>query len=192
MGLLDGLLGELAGAALGGGAQARSPIGGSGGGQAELLRIVLSMLAGGGATRGGGPGADMGGGGSLEGMLGQVLGSALGGGGPAASPMGGAGGGLGGLGELMARFQQAGMGDTMSSWIGTGQNAAIEPGQLGSVLGADALDQIASRLGMSQGEVAGQLSQLLPEVVDRLTPQGRVPEGGLGGVDDLLGALMRR
>jgi uncharacterized protein YidB (DUF937 family) len=185
MGLLDGLLGELAGGALGGGgAQARSPFGAGGGGQAELLRIVLSMLAGGGAR------APQGGGG-LDGVLGQVLGSALGGGGRAA-PAGMGGGGLGGLGDLMARFQQAGMGDTMNSWIGTGENAPIEPGQLSSVLGADTLGQIASQLGMSQGDVAGQLSQLLPEVVDRLTPQGRVPEGGLGGVEDLLGALMRR
>lgn len=197
MGLLDGLLGSLAGGALGG-AQAGGGSGGAaigGGSQAELLRILLSMLAGGQAQRGGGLGSAMGGGGGLEGMLGQVLGGALGGG----SPMGGAGmggggmgGGLGGLGELMARFQQAGMGDTMGSWVGTGQNAPIDPGQLSSVLGADTIDQIASRLGMSQGDVAGQLSQMLPEVVDRLTPQGRVPEGGLGGVDDLLGMLMRR
>jgi uncharacterized protein YidB (DUF937 family) len=183
MGLLDGLLGELAGAALGGGAQARSPIGGAGGGQAELLRIVLSMLAGGGGAR-----APQGGGG-LDGVLGQVLGGALGGG---AAPAGMGGGGLGGLGELMARFQQAGLGDKMDSWVGTGENAPIEPGQLSSALGADTLGQIASQLGMSQRDVAGQLSQMLPEVIDRLTPHGRVPEGGLGGVEDLLGQLLQR
>jgi uncharacterized protein YidB (DUF937 family) len=193
MGLLDGLLGSLAtgGAAQGGGA-AGSAFGGGGGAQAELLRIVLSMLAGGGRSGGGGLGANMGGG--LDGMLGQVLGSAFGGGagGLGGAPAAGAPGGLGGLGDLMARFQQAGMGDTMNSWIGSGPNAPIEPGQLSSVLGADTIGQIASQVGLSPQDTAGHLSQMLPEVLDRLTPKGQVPEGGLGGIEDLLGMLMKR
>ena len=187
MALLDELLGGLVGgAARGGAAPGAAPGAAFGGGaQAQLLSILLAMLAGGGQARGGGA---MGGG--LEGMLGQVLGSALGGRAPAGGGMGG--GGLGGLADLMARFQQAGMGDKMDSWIGTGQNAPISPSDLGNVLGADTLERIAAQVGMSRGDVAGQLSQMLPDVLDRLTPQGRVPESGLGGVEDLLGMLMKR
>ena len=95
----------------------------------------------------------------------------------------------GGLGDLIAKFTQNGMGDVIGSWVGHGQNAPISGDQLSNVLGADTISDIAARLGLSHEEAAGQLSQALPQVVDRLTPQGHAPADGLGGMDDLLAQL---
>ncbi|MES3012145.1 MAG: YidB family protein [Pseudomonadota bacterium] len=97
------------------------------------------------------------------------------------------GAGVGGLGDLIGRFTQGGMGDVIGSWIGNGQNASISGDQLSNVLGSDAIGKIAAQLGLSQGETAGQLSQMLPEVISRLTPNGEAPSTGLG---DDMGALL--
>lgn len=155
--------------------------------------IIGAMTQGQGAGSGGG----------LGGMLGGALGSALGGGnagGGAVHPdllkialsMLGNDAQTGGLGGLVAKFQQAGMGDVINSWISTGQNAPISGDQLGQVLGGDVLSNIASQLGTSHGEASGQLAQWLPQIIDQLTPQGQAPAGGLGNVGDLLGMLMKR
>lgn len=95
----------------------------------------------------------------------------------------------GGLGGLIGKFQQAGLGDAISSWIGGGPNQHISPDQMTSALGEDTISQIAAQLGLSQGEAAGQLSQLLPEVIDHLTPAGQAPAVGLGNSGDLMGML---
>ena len=97
----------------------------------------------------------------------------------------------GGLGDLMARFQQGGLGDVLGSWIGTGQNLPVSSDQLSNVLGSDMLAKIAQQLGVSHGEAASQLSEVLPQVVDKLTPDGHVPEGGFGGMGDI-GAMLNR
>ena len=102
------------------------------------------------------------------------------------------GAGVGGLGDLIGRFTQGGMGDVIGSWIGHGTNAPISGAQLSNVLGSDVIGQIASQLGLSHGDAAGQLSQMLPEVIDRLTPHGQAPSGGLGGMDDILAALTKK
>jgi uncharacterized protein YidB (DUF937 family) len=99
------------------------------------------------------------------------------------------GAGVGGLGDLIGRFAQGGMGDVIGSWIGHGQNAPISGDQLSNVLGSDVIGQIASQLGLTHGEAAGQLSQMLPEVINRLTPHGQAPDSGLGGMDDILAQL---
>jgi len=137
------------------------------------------------------------------GLLDSVLGAAMGG-------QGGAGGGgnaallnavvgmlgndsaHGGLGGLVAKFQQSGLGDVVASWISTGQNMPVSADQLRGALGDDTLGQLARQTGTSHADVLGQLTQLLPQVVDQLTPQGKAPQGGLGNVSDLLGMLMRR
>ena len=137
MGLLDSLLGAVAGG--GGGAQS---------GQAAMINAVIGML-----------GNDA------------------------------AGGGLGGL---LAKFKQGGLGHVADSWVSSGQNLPVSADQLGTVLGNDTIANIAKQLGLSHGDAAGQLSQMLPQIIDKLTPHGQVPQGGLGSVADLLGSLMKR
>lgn len=98
-------------------------------------------------------------------------------------------GSQGGLGGLAAKFNQAGMGDVLNSWIGSGQNQAINGDQLTQVLGHDTIGQIAAQLGMDHGDAAGALSHVLPGLIDQLTPHGQAPAGGLGNADDLMGML---
>jgi uncharacterized protein YidB (DUF937 family) len=81
----------------------------------------------------------------------------------------------GGLGGLLNQFQQGGLGEVMKSWIGTGPNQPISPNQLGSVLGPKIIQVLAQKTGMSEQELTAQLSQILPGVVDKLTPNGRLP-----------------
>lgn len=95
----------------------------------------------------------------------------------------------GGLGGLLEKFNQAGLGDVAKSWVGTGENAPISGDQLSNVLGGDMMGELAAKLGMSQGEAAGGLAQMLPGLIDKLTPQGEAPAGGLGNAGDLMGML---
>jgi len=87
----------------------------------------------------------------------------------------GGGGLLGGLGGLLDKLQKGGLGDVANSWIGSGQNKPVSPGQLGPALGPDIIKTLAQRSGLSEEEIARQLSQILPGVVDKLTPNGRMP-----------------
>ncbi|MDZ5450681.1 MULTISPECIES: YidB family protein [Labrys] len=85
------------------------------------------------------------------------------------------GGLLGGLGGLLEKFQQSGHGDVINSWIGGGQNQPIQPGQLGQVLGQDTLNNLAQKAGVNPNDLLGQLAQHLPEIINKLTPNGRIP-----------------
>jgi uncharacterized protein YidB (DUF937 family) len=87
----------------------------------------------------------------------------------------GAGGLLGGLGGLLNRLQQGGLGDETKSWVGSGQNQPVSPGQLGSALGPNIIKTLAQQSGISEDELTKQLSQVLPGIVDKLTPNGRLP-----------------
>lgn len=98
-------------------------------------------------------------------------------------------GGQGGLGGIIAKFQQAGLGDVVGSWVGHGANQPVSGDQLTNVLGADTMATLAEKLGMSQGDAAGQLSNILPGLIDKLTPHGEAPAGGLGNAGDLMGML---
>jgi uncharacterized protein YidB (DUF937 family) len=91
------------------------------------------------------------------------------------TPNEGGGGLLGGLGGLLDKLQKGGLGDVANSWVGPGQNQPASHGQLGSALGPDIIKTLAQRSGLSEEEITKQLSQILPGVVDKLTPQGRVP-----------------
>ncbi|CAM5773812.1 hypothetical protein LMIY3S_04303 [Labrys miyagiensis] len=88
------------------------------------------------------------------------------------------GGLLGGLGGLLEKFQQAGHGDVINSWIGNGQNQSIQPGQLGQVIGQDTLNNLAQKAGVNPNDLLGQLAQHLPEIINKLTPNGRLPTSG--------------
>jgi len=87
----------------------------------------------------------------------------------------GSGGLLGGLGGLLDRLQKGGLGDVASSWVGSGQNQSVSPNKLGPALGSDIIKTLAQRTGLSEEELTRQLSQILPNVVDKLTPAGRLP-----------------
>lgn len=92
---------------------------------------------------------------------------------PASQPD--AGGLLGGLGSLLETLQQSGHGNVVKSWVDTGPNQSIPPGSLGSALGPSLIKMLAEKTGLSEQEVAAQLAQFLPGVVDKLTPEGRLP-----------------
>ena len=102
-------------------------------------------------------------------------------------------GGLGGLGGLLQKFEQAGLGHVASSWVGTGANHPVTPDQLNGVLGDGVVANLARQLGINPQDALGQLAHMLPQVVDKLTPQGQVPHGDIGGMGDLgnlLGGLL--
>src|SRR5512139_361927 len=84
----------------------------------------------------------------------------------------------GGLSGLVEQFKSKGLGDLASSWVSTGENKPISPSQLSSALGNDQIQGIASKLGISTDAAASKLSEFLPKIVDKLTPDGAVPEGG--------------
>ncbi len=110
------------------------------------------------------------------------LGGLLGGGQQPAAPQGqpqsepqGSGGLLGGLGGLLHSFEQNGLGNVAQSWVGSGQNQSVAPTQVQQAIGPDMIRELAQRTGRSEQDIAQQLAQELPEIVNRLTPQGRVP-----------------
>ncbi len=95
----------------------------------------------------------------------------------------------GGLGGLMEKFNQAGLGDAAKSWVGTGENMPISADQITQVLGSGAIGDIAAKLGLSNSDAAGGLAAALPGIIDKLTPHGQAPSGGLGNSGDLMGML---
>jgi uncharacterized protein YidB (DUF937 family) len=186
MGLLDVVNGVLNGPS---GQSQSQP--NAGGGMSPMTMAILGLLAykaakssgilGGAqpATQGGGLGGVLGGllGGAPAGA-GSGLGSLLPGG------LGGLFGGAspgpalsGGLGNLIQDLQNAGHGQATQSWVGTGPNQQIPPNDLAAAIGGDTLDALTKQTGMSRDDLLAGLSQHLPEVVDQLTPQGRLPTG---------------
>jgi len=87
----------------------------------------------------------------------------------------------GGVGGLLQSFQQGGLGHLVQSWIGTGQNLPVSPDQLRGTVGGDWISRITQATGLPQGQVEQNLSTLLPQIVDHLTPNGQLPQGDLGG-----------
>ena len=96
-----------------------------------------------------------------------------------------------GLAGLARQFEQKGLGDLVQSWIGTGQNKPISPDQMQHALGADQIQQFAQQTGMQGSQVTTALSALLPQLIDKLTPQGQVPHSNdlQGMLTGLLGNL---
>lgn len=90
--------------------------------------------------------------------------------------------GDGGLDDLMGRLQAGGLGDVVGSWVGGGQNQPIDPQQLGAALGPEKVQRLASASGLDIAALLPMLAAFLPQIVDMLTPDGAVPDGGLGGV----------
>jgi uncharacterized protein YidB (DUF937 family) len=142
--------------------------------------------------------------GLLDSVLGQVLGGAQpqhpqGGGLGGLGELGGLAGALGGLlannsevgglGGLVSKFEQAGMGDVIGSWISQGENQPVTEGQLQNALGSDVVSGLAQKLGINAATLLPMLATLLPMLIDRLTPRGQAPAEGLGDQDELLSSL---
>ncbi len=138
------------------------------------------------------------------GLLDSILGSVLGGSGRSQSSGQAAlinaviqmvankagGSASGGLGGLIGALTQGGLGNVASSWVSTGQNLPVSAEQLQSALGSGGggmLAQLAQQAGLSNGETADQLSQILPGLVDQLTPDGQIPEQD--SLEKMLGAF---
>ena len=96
---------------------------------------------------------------------------------PTAAPGQPQGGLLGGLSSLLQSFQQNGHGDTANSWVSQGPNKQISPGDLANALGSDQINHLISQSGLSREELLSGLSQQLPDVINHLTPDGRLPTG---------------
>jgi len=82
----------------------------------------------------------------------------------------------GGLQGLIQTFKEKGLGDAVSSWISTGENQPVSRDQIQHALGGSLIQQIAEQLGSSKSEVSGSLSNLLPQIIDKLTPNGTLPD----------------
>jgi len=85
------------------------------------------------------------------------------------------GGLVGGLGGLLKQLEASGHGDKVASWVGSGQNKPIDPGQLGAALGQKTVSNVAQQAGLNEQELLSQLAQNLPGIIDKLTANGRLP-----------------
>ena len=135
--------------------------------------------------------------GMLDGLMGSLMGGQQAGG---ANPLlqiamqmlankGDTGGA--GLGGLMNSLQNAGMGEQLKSWIGTGENMPISGDQLTSALGSDKIADIAGKLGMPDSDVSGGLASMLPQIIDKLSPNGQLPDNH-NMLQDALSAFLKR
>ncbi len=84
----------------------------------------------------------------------------------------------GGLEGIIRSFRQGGLGDIVNSWVANGQNLPVSGEQIESVLGGSALQDLAAQLGVSPQQASGSLADVLPQLIDQLTPNGEVPQGG--------------
>ena len=150
------------------------------------------------------------------GILDAILGGVLGGnaGGPMSGQLGNAPGGTvggagtqaqnplllmalqllqqnGGIQGILAKLQQAGYGQQAQSWIGTGANLPIDPRIVQQVFGQGQLGQIAQQLGISPAQASDGVAQMLPQVVDQMTPAGQIPENHGDLVNEALAILQR-
>jgi uncharacterized protein YidB (DUF937 family) len=82
---------------------------------------------------------------------------------------------LDGLGGLIKQFQQKGLGDVVDSWVSTGRNKNVAPDEISVALGGDVVDELSRRTGLTRDQVVAELARMLPNVVDNLTPDGRLP-----------------
>ena len=158
--------------------------------------------------------------GLLDGLLGNVLGGVLGGasGGmprreddnPLGSVLGRLGGGSGiakmaflalafqllqrsgGISGLIEKLRNSGLGQHADSWVGTGRNLPVSADDISNVVGPDVLGQLASHFGMTQEQASGSLAQILPELVNQMTPAGNVPDDQHDLISDALAQLAPR
>jgi uncharacterized protein YidB (DUF937 family) len=98
----------------------------------------------------------------------------------------------GGLPGIISKLQNGGLAQQVGSWVGTGQNMPVSGSQLQEVLGTGSIGQIAQQLGMSHGDASSNLAQLLPQLIDHLTPTGQVADNHSDMLAQALSALTKR
>lgn len=195
---MSSMFGDVLGSVLSGvlsGQQGGQAAPGTQGGLGGMLGGVLGGMMGGGQQAGGG----------LGGMLGSMLGAGQHGQPGQPGGLGGNGALLaallpmafqmiqsqGGLSGLAAKFQNAGMGEQVKSWVGTGANQVISGANVVQAVGGDAIAQMAKQLDLPQDKVSGGLAEVLPEIVNRMTPHGSVPDNHHQMLDQGLAALTK-
>lgn len=129
------------------------------------------------------------------GLLDEVMGALGGGGGGGGSnQIMGALSGLvasaGGIEGIMSKLQASGLGGKLDSWVGTGQNEAISADQVKQALGEDEIRNAAAQAGVSEDEAAGGLAELLPQMIDKISPDGKLPD--MGPLDDMLAGFLKK
>jgi uncharacterized protein YidB (DUF937 family) len=124
-------------------------------------------------------------------MQGGPAGGTTGGGagGDIAGAIGGLVGGQGGLQGLLDTLGRGGLQDVAQSWVGTGGNQSVDPDRLGAALGPDRVNQLSQQSGLSIPQLLPMLAGALPAIIDRLTPDGRVPAGDATAGNDIGGML---
>ena len=174
---LDDFVGSL-GKAIGGGASGQS------GDSADPIQSLLGVLGGEAAK----VSPDV-----ASAVLGMIGAQGAGGSPGAGTPE--AGGGEG-LDSLIGALKDGGLGDAADSWVSTGPNKPVGPDELGKALGPDRIKQLSAASGLKPAELLPQLAAFLPELVNALTPNGKLPDpqqllqGGLGGLlGNLLGGI---
>lgn len=95
----------------------------------------------------------------------------------------------GGLDGVLGKFREAGMGAQADSWVSNGQNMNLSPDQLQQIFDSGSLNDIASQLGMSQNQAGSAMSQMLPELINQLTPQGQVTSESNNSIAEALESL---
>ena len=185
----------------------------------DFLGQILGSVLSGGRANAPGPAGGLGGlgqGGGLGDLLGGMLGRSAGpAGAPASaqSPFGGKGALIammlplvmqwvqrsGGVGAVLDRFRQKGYSQQAASWVATGGNEELAPQAVGEVVGVDELSRLSQQLGVGKEEVASGMAEILPEMVNQLTPQGEVPadaddrlNGGMSALEQLMRQLQPR
>ena len=98
----------------------------------------------------------------------------------------------GGLPGIISKFQHGGMAEEVGSWVGTGQNLPMTGNQLQEILGSGSIGQIAQQLGLSHGDASSNLAQILPQIIDKLTPSGQIPADHGDMLAQALSALSKR
>jgi uncharacterized protein YidB (DUF937 family) len=142
--------------------------------------------------------------GLLDGLLGELMGSYLGGS-QQRSPFGSGsqmqGGNMllqialmmlqqnGGLEGVLGKFRQGGLAQQADSWVGTGKNMDVSGDQVQEVFGPSTMGDLASKLGMPTGQAGSVMAQILPELINQLTPQGQMPENSNQSISDELSKL---
>jgi uncharacterized protein YidB (DUF937 family) len=98
----------------------------------------------------------------------------------------------GGLPGIISKLQNGGMTQQVGSWVGTGQNVPVSGSQLQEVLGSGSIGQLAQQFGLSHGDASSGLAQMLPQIIDKMTPHGTVPDDHSDMLAQALSALTKR